>query len=134
MPKLIAVVVALLAAGSIVCFSSMGAHAPRPALAASAPVSTPAQLAKAAQCEKVLRNRGAGLWQHYQTAGDAMTVDVGPLWTGADFDTKEALNDLLRCVGTQGRMDNTVTFVDYLDNRTHHTVAEWTPDLSLDVK
>jgi len=97
-------------------------------------VPTPAQTAKAAQCRKVLAQDSSGIWKHYDFSGTTATVIVGPVYYLADFDTKSALNQLVVCVGTKGRMDRSIDFVDYLDSRTHKQAAAWTADYGLDVK
>ncbi len=100
----------------------------------TAPVSTPEQLAKAKKCKALLEKDRSGIWRHYQIDGSTVIVEVGPIFYAADFETKDALNGFMRCVATDGRMDNTVTFIDYLDQNTHRDAATWTPALGLDVK
>jgi hypothetical protein len=100
----------------------------------AAPHATPDQLAKAAKCEKALKSDRSGMWRRYEWRGSILTVETGATYTLADYETKAALNGLMRCVATQGRMDESIDYADYLDWRTHQTVAEWSPALGLQVK
>ena len=99
-----------------------------------APQSTPEQLAKAQKCKAFLSNDRSGIVHSYRVDGNSMIVEVGPIFYAADFDTKAAVNGFMRCVATDGRMDNTVNFIEYIDRGTHHEAAAWTPDLGLNVK
>lgn len=98
------------------------------------PQSSPEQLAKAAKCKAFLDKDRSGIWRHYMVDGSTMTVEVGPVFYAADFETKQALNGFMRCVATGGRMDNTVNFIDYLNVNTHHDAATWSPAAGLEVK
>ena len=100
---------------------STQAAAPAP----TAPVSTAEQRLRAAKCDKTLKTDRSGIWRHYQVDGQIMTVEIGPKFDLADFDTKRALAALMVCEATQGRMDKSVDFVDFLDWRTHQSVATW---------
>jgi hypothetical protein len=100
------------------------------------PVIAPADHAKAVKCKGLLKDSARlGLWRHYDQTGDGLTVDVGPAFYSSDFETKGILNQLLRCVATDGSMDQTaVAVIIYRDWRTHKDVANWTPVMSLQVE
>lgn len=85
--------------------------------------STPEQVAKAEACRKVLgKSQLLRLWE---SDGTHVSVEVGRMFYASDFSSKVALNSLLLCVGTEGRMNDSIRSVEYLDYRSHEIVARW---------
>lgn len=99
---------------------------------------TEAQLQKAAQCDALLQKSAGMARKWYSSPGISndviVTVEVGEPFYLADFETKEALTATFQCSFTKGRMDGSVSLIDYEDWRTHHEVAKWSPGNGLEVE
>jgi hypothetical protein len=86
--------------------------------------STPAQLAAASKCEAALKH--AHIYT-YKWADGRATVEVGDTFYRASFDDKSALTAMVRCAATEGRLDDSLSSVEYLDWHTHQQVGRWNP-------
>jgi hypothetical protein len=109
--------------------------------ASPAPVTPSAKILAVNQTEldkcKVLLSEiseTTGVWESYKYQDRIGTVVVRSPFYDAPFDAKETLNSAFRCVMTEGRQDTSVDFIDYLDYRTHKTVAVWSPSLGFRVE
>lgn len=98
-----------------------------PAAASSEPAiqSTPDQLAKAKKCGAFIKSDSR--IKRYEWDGTHMDAEIGPTFYATDYGERDALNRLLLCVATDGRMDSSIVSVDYLDWRTHQNVGHWSP-------
>ena len=77
-------------------------------------------------CQKLLKSAPRGAIRSYERRGEYGSVVVGPSYTFAEFDAKEALDSVMRCVLSEGRKDNVgVDYVEYLDPYSHKEVAKW---------
>jgi hypothetical protein len=94
------------------------------AAAATAPQSTPAQRAKAAECGDAL-DKGHAAWHSMSQDGDVVTVEAGPMFSQVDYSAREAFTALTVCYYTQGRMDDAVKVVEFLDPYTHQSLGHW---------
>lgn len=92
------------------------------AAAPPAITSTPEQAARGAECKAVLRK--ANIY-HYSWSDGYATVEVGDAFYNSPFKQKVELNALVRCVATEGRMDQSLSIVDYVDWRSHQSVGRW---------
>lgn len=101
-----------------------------PAAAKTNVQSTPDQLAKAKQCRAIIKSDSH--IKQYEWTGNYMNAEIGPNFERANYGTREALNNLLLCIATDGRMDNSITYIDYLDWRTHQSVGHWSSSMGLE--
>ena len=104
---------------------------PTNAPAPTAPQSTPEQKLKAGQCEKSLRRAGRSVWLDMNQSGDYVSVVTAPGFEMADYDTRKAFTALVVCYYTDGRMDDTVKIVEFLDPHTHEPFGHWYKGLEL---
>jgi len=107
--------------------------APTPAASTAvhtAPASTAEQKAKAVQCGKALSS-GHAAWVDMEKDGDYVTVVATPEFLEAGYDTREAFTALTVCYYTDGRMDDTVKIVEFLDPHTHAPFGHWYKGMQL---
>lgn len=97
----------------------------------AAPQSTPEQKQKAAQCGKALSHAGRAVWLDMNQSGDYVSVVAAPGFEMADYDSRKAFTALVVCYYTDGRMDDTVKIVEFLDPHTHQPFGHWYKGLEL---
>jgi len=92
---------------------------------------------RAKKCAAALKDSDGGprVWHKYWRDGEYGTMEVTSSYDLLSYDEKQALDGILRCALTNGRADGSgMTFVDYLDYRTHKEVAYWSPETGFGMK
>lgn len=135
MRLLIGLCLAVIFLGAIA--TSGHSHSPV-AAAAVAPTEKPLPVNQTQldKCDRLLNEmaRKTGVLKSYQVDGKIGVVEVRAPYYFASFDGKATLNSVLRCVMTEGRQDDSVDMIDYIDFRTHKSVATWSASLGLRVE
>ena len=124
--RIVKIIAVALACILVVCFAvelEHGVSTPSQPVSEPAPQPTKEQLAKAQRCRTAIK--ADPNIRRYEWQGPYLTAEIGPAFFSSDYEMKDALTRLLLCVGTDGRMDGSITSVDYLDWRTHQSVARW---------
>jgi hypothetical protein len=95
--------------------------------------STPEQLKRAEGCKKLLYSKsGEPFWSKYGNySSSGAYVVVKPAFYALSFDDRAVIHGVMRCVLTDGRMDNSVDVIQYEDPRTNQQIGSWSPALGL---
>lgn len=93
--------------------------------------STPEQKHKAEECGKLLSNTTPSVWGTMKLDGDLVDVVVGPAFEQMDYDTRLKFVSVTACYYTDGRMDDTVKTIEFLDPHTHQPIGHWYKGLEL---
>lgn len=131
---LIVLCVAILGSGLV---AMIGKNSPSTiatmAATSTGPTSTPAQLKLAETCKNTIHDKTVvNFWRRYDSSGKFTTVIVNPEFYSLSFENRSLLNDALRCVVTDGRMDNSIDYVSYEDPRTHAEIGHWSSAMGLE--
>lgn len=76
----------------------------------------------------------SGMWQSYKRDENFGTVVVDSSYMGSSEKDKETVNGLMRCVLTNGKGDESVNSIEYVDSTTHRPVALWSPYAGLELE
>ena len=118
----------------LLCFvfavGSILSRNPQPAGAtaqAAAVTLSQADPVEEARCRSVMDDgRRLGLVNSYKWQDGYGTVVVGFGFEQASFEDKQSLDQMARCVMTEGRHDLAgLKYVEYLDFRNHKELAKW---------
>jgi hypothetical protein len=75
-----------------------------------------------------------GIWETYSVDENFGTVIVGGSFRKSALKEKETVNRLMRCVLTNGKGDESVSSIEYVDSTTHKPVALWSPYAGLELE
>lgn len=92
--------------------------------------------ARADECRAGLMKiqQKSGMWQSYKRDENFGTVVVDSSYMGSSEKDKETVNGLMRCVLTNGKGDESVNSIEYVDSTTHRPVALWSPYAGLELE
>ncbi|QHS51615.1 hypothetical protein [Edaphobacter sp. 12200R-103] len=93
------------------------------------PVTVTSVDSRAALCRTALERiqQNQGLWRSYDEDQNFGTVVVDSTYRTASQHQKDEINRLIRCVLTQGKGDESVNLIEYVDSASHKAVAYWSP-------
>lgn len=89
------------------------------------PVSTPEQKKKGENCGKLLSKLGREMWVDMHQNGDLVEVVTSPGFELASYDDRNRFTSVVVCYYTDGRMDEGVKAVEFMDPHTHAVFGHW---------